>query len=44
MVNLIKQEHLKWDLSFLYVPPPPANGDGSSQPGDGDGSVASGEA
>lgn len=29
IVYLIKQEHPKWDLSFLYVPPP-TDDDGSS--------------
>lgn len=43
IVDLIKQEHPEWDLSFLYVPSPPADDDNSSLPGDGDDSAAGGE-
>lgn len=41
VVDLIRQQHPKLDLSFLYVPPPPTDDDGSSPPRD-DGSAGGG--
>ena len=44
IVDMIKQEHPEWELSFLYVHPPLTDDDNSSPPGDGDNSAAGSEA